>query len=89
MNDAREEGKLLTAAEAAEILGTTVGTLACWRCTKAYDLPFVKVGALVRYRLNDLRDWIARRSVNLPAAEPKRPRRARVQRQARARRRAA
>jgi predicted DNA-binding transcriptional regulator AlpA len=89
MNDAREEGKLLSAAEAAEILGTTVGTLACWRCTKAYDLPYVKIGALVRYRLNDLRDWIARRSVNLPAAEPKRPRRVRVHQRTRGRRRAA
>jgi excisionase family DNA binding protein len=88
MDSAREEGKLLTAAEAAEILGTTVGTLACWRCTKAYDLPFIKIGSLVRYRLNDLRDWVARRAVNLPA-EPKRPRRVPVQRQARARRRAA
>ena len=89
MGETREEGKLLSAAEAAEILGTTVGTLACWRSTKSVNIPYVKVGALVRYRLNDLRDWIARRSVNLPAAEPKRPRRVRVQRQARARRRAA
>jgi hypothetical protein len=62
-----EEGKLLSAEEAAEILGTTAGTLACWRSTRKYDLPFVKIGALVRYRLSDLRDWIARRAVNLPA----------------------
>jgi Helix-turn-helix domain len=88
MIDTREEGKLLSAAEAAEILGTTVGTLACWRSTKSVNIPYVKVGALVRYRLNDIRDWIARQIHGAPT-EQQRPRRVRVQRQTRARRRAA
>jgi Helix-turn-helix domain len=87
MGDTREEGKLLSAAEAAEILGTTVGTLACWRSTKSVNIPYVKVGALVRYRLNDIRDWIARQIHGAPTEQ--RPRRVHVHQRTRGRRRAA
>ena len=44
----QDESKLLSAEETAEFLGTTTGTLAAWRSTKKYDLPYVKIGALVR-----------------------------------------
>jgi len=67
--ETRDESKLLSAEEAAQILGATVGTLAAWRCTRKYDLPFIKIGTLVRYRMSDLRDWIARRAVNLPSQQ--------------------
>lgn len=49
---------LLTPQQAAEFLGVTIGTLAVWRCTKRYPLPFVKIGRRVKYRLNDLNDFI-------------------------------
>jgi len=50
--------KLLTRKEAAELLGTTEGTLAVWACNKRYNLPIVKVGRLVKYRLSDLMNFI-------------------------------
>jgi excisionase family DNA binding protein len=50
--------ELLTTDEAACYLGTTPGTLAVWRCTKAVHVPFVKVGRLVRYRRRDLEAFL-------------------------------
>lgn len=47
---------------AAEILGTTPGTLSVWRSTGRYALPFVKVGRKVRYRVSDLEAWLAQRT---------------------------
>jgi len=53
--------KLLTVADTAEILGVAPHTLAVWRSTGRYDLPYVKTGRLVRYRLADLEAFIERR----------------------------
>ena len=46
---------------AAEMLGVKVSTLANWRVTGRYSLPYIKVGRLVRYRVTDLAQWIAKR----------------------------
>jgi hypothetical protein len=55
---------LLTTIEAAEIIGVRAQTLAVWRSQKRYpDLPFIKVGGAVRYRLADLETWLASRTV--------------------------
>lgn len=53
--------QLLTETEAAEYLDLKVSTLRVWRCVGRYDLPFVKIGRLVRYRAEDLDKWIASR----------------------------
>jgi hypothetical protein len=45
---------LLTRVEAAEYLGISAKTLAVWACVKRYNLPYVKVGCLVKYRRADL-----------------------------------
>ena len=45
---------LMTPAQAAAYLGVEVATLAVWRCTGRYALPYLKVGRLVRYRHSDL-----------------------------------
>ena len=45
----------------SEVLGVKVSTLANWRVTGRYSLPYVKVGRLVRYRVTDLAQWIAKR----------------------------
>ena len=45
----------------AEVLGVKVSTLTNWRTTGRYNLPFIKVGRLVRYRVADLAAWIAKR----------------------------
>ncbi len=55
---------LLTRKEAAEILGTTEGTLAVWATNKRYNLPYVKIGRLVKYKLSDLEVFIERRTVH-------------------------
>jgi hypothetical protein len=50
--------KLLTAAETAKLLLVTTGTLAVWRCTRRYPLPYVKLGHAIRYREEDVRKFI-------------------------------
>jgi hypothetical protein len=54
--------ELLDEKQAAEHLTVSPGTLSVWRSTGRYNLPFVKIGRMVRYRLTDLDAWIAGRS---------------------------
>ena len=49
---------LLTKEQVSDILGISVGTLAVWRTTKRYNLPYVKTGRLVRYREVDVDNFI-------------------------------
>jgi predicted DNA-binding transcriptional regulator AlpA len=53
---------LLDEKQAAEHLTVSPGTLSVWRSTGRYNLPFVKIGRMVRYRVSDLDAWIAGRS---------------------------
>ncbi len=46
---------------AAEFLGLEPGTLAVWRSTRRYNLPFVKIGRLVKYRESDLLAFVESR----------------------------
>lgn len=46
--------KLLSPCEAAELLGIAEQTLAEWRCSHRYALPWIKVGKAVRYRVSDI-----------------------------------
>lgn len=50
--------RLLKKEQVSEILGITVGTLAVWRTTKRYNLPYVKSGRLIRYREQDVQAFI-------------------------------
>jgi len=59
---ARPSG-LLSTSEAAEYLGTTIGTLEVWRCSKRYPLAYIKVGRLVKYRRADLDQFLESRRV--------------------------
>jgi excisionase family DNA binding protein len=52
--------ELLSRKEAAAYLGVAEQTLAIWKCTKRYDLPYVKIGKLVKYKKSDLDAFIAR-----------------------------
>ena len=53
------EDKLLTSEEAAVMLGlTNKDTLAVWRTTKRYDLPYIKVGRLVRYKVGHIQKFL-------------------------------
>ena len=47
---------LLSTKEAAEYLGVTVKTLACWRSTDK-GLPYIKRGR-IWYALEDINEWL-------------------------------
>lgn len=56
-----DEDRLLTSEEAAELLGLkNKDTLSVWRTTKRYQLPYIKVGRLVRYQLSSIKKFIER-----------------------------
>lgn len=52
---------LMTPEEVAEYLGISSETLNVWRCTKRYNLPYVKAGRLVRYRAEDVETFVVSR----------------------------
>lgn len=55
---------LLTPQQAAEYLGTTVGTLNTWRHTGKHNIPYVKWGGVIRYHKDALDAWIAEHTHN-------------------------
>ncbi|MER2511027.1 MAG: helix-turn-helix domain-containing protein [Nitrosomonas ureae] len=59
---------LFTPIETAEYIGATEKTLAVWRCTGRYAIPFIKVGRLVKYRKSDLDTWLASRTHGVEVA---------------------
>ena len=61
-NHRADTDQLLTANLAAEFLGVAAATLANWRCSGRYPIPFLKVGRSVRYRKSDLEAWVATRT---------------------------
>ena len=48
--------------ETSQYLGVTRETLAVWRTTRRYELPYIKVGRLVKYRQADLNKWLEQRT---------------------------
>jgi excisionase family DNA binding protein len=56
------ESDLFSREQAAAYLGIAVQTLAMWKWAKRYDLPFVKIGRLIKYRRSDLDAFIHRHS---------------------------
>ena len=60
---------LLNVDQAAEILGTTAATLSVWRSKRRVNIPYVKIGRSVRYRLGDLERYIARQTVGGDSSE--------------------
>jgi hypothetical protein len=53
---------LLDPIEAGKYLGgVSPGTLAVWRSLDRYKIPFIKVGAKVRYRQSDLDAFLKER----------------------------
>ena len=66
LSDAAVPDVLLTPSDTATILGTTVSTLADWRHDHI-GVAWVKSGHSVRYKLEDVRAWIASHRID-PAA---------------------
>jgi hypothetical protein len=60
----KAQSNLLTNEEAADFLGIAPNSLAVWRTTKRYSLPYVKVGRLVKYRLDDLNAFLESRTIS-------------------------
>ena len=61
MSIGERNAEILDTNGAAEYLGFQPQTLAIWRTTGRYGLPFLKLGRLVRYRKSDLDKWLASR----------------------------
>lgn len=59
----------LAAKSAAEFLGVEEQTLAAWRCTNRYPLPFIRVGRKIRYRISDLERFLESRTVGAVEAD--------------------
>jgi len=59
---------LLSRAEAARYLGVSVSTLATWACTGRYNLPYVRLGRLAKYRAEDLDAFISNSVIERGAA---------------------
>lgn len=53
---------LLDDKAVAALVDVHPGTLAVWRTTGRYGLPFVKVGRNVRYRKEDVLAWLESRT---------------------------
>lgn len=59
----------LSRKEAAEYLGLQEQTLAAWASTKRYDLPYIRVGRRIRYRISDLEKFLERGTVGAVEAD--------------------
>lgn len=55
---------LLSEQQAAQVLGVKPSTLQVWRSTRRYQLAYIKVGRLVRYRQSALQAFLASREVS-------------------------
>lgn len=58
--------KLLSRKEAASMLGLQPQTLAKWHSTKRYTLPYIRVGRLVKYKVEDIEAFVIQNSFNSP-----------------------
>jgi excisionase family DNA binding protein len=63
LNQLLKNADLLTNDQAAAYLGVTPRTLEVWRCTKRHNIPYIKVGRLVKYRQNALDSWLIARTI--------------------------
>lgn len=57
----RFDTELLSRREAAAYLGIAENTLAIWKSSGRYGLPYIKLGRLVKYRRVDLDAFIMNR----------------------------
>ena len=62
------EAELMTDPEVTALIRMAPGTLANWRSTQTHTIPFVRIGARVRYRRRDVEAWIEQHLVVPPDA---------------------
>jgi len=51
---------LFSSDDAARYIGVASRTMAVWRCTGRYDIPYIKVGRLAKYRKSALDVYLER-----------------------------
>lgn len=56
--------RLYTPAQVSEMLGMSVKTLEKWRWERR-NLPYVKLGTVVRYKESDLTSWIGAHTIDV------------------------
>jgi len=59
------KNSLITSDQAAAALNLQPNTLAIWRTTKKYSLPYIKVGRRVCYRVGDILEFLESRTQNI------------------------
>ena len=64
MEQTTDQDKLLTRKQAAELLHCKESTLATWKSTKRYSLPYIKIGKNIRYKLSDIITFIEKNTYN-------------------------
>jgi hypothetical protein len=62
---------LLNNKEAAAYIGITAPTLDIWRCTKRFNIPYIRVGRLIKYRQETLDTFLASRTIDIEKADKK------------------
>lgn len=62
-NPNQPKDEILGNTDAAEYIGVTPRTLEVWRCTKRYQISFIKVGRLVKYRKSALDAFLESRTI--------------------------
>jgi excisionase family DNA binding protein len=63
--------RLLTAAEIAELLGFAAGTIVDW--AEHGTIPAFKIGGRLRFRENEVLDWLEQRRVTRAGARGEAP----------------
>lgn len=61
------QGERIPHREAAEYIGVSENTLSVWRCTKRFDIPYIKVGSKVFYWKKDLDTFLESQTVRVVA----------------------
>lgn len=56
----QELSQSLSTEETATYLGVSINTLASWRCRGQNDIPYLKIGRRVRYRISDLDEFVSK-----------------------------
>ncbi len=54
----------LSPAQTSKVLDTSINTLAMWRVTGRYNLPYVKVSRRVAYPLSAIAEFLLKREVS-------------------------
>ena len=68
-NAGQPEANLFDNRVAAHYIDVKPQTLDVWRCTKRYEIPYIKVGRLIKYRKSDLDAWLNSRTVSSVGGE--------------------